>query len=156
MRQLEWRKVTVRCRPGVRRRRYRTPCWFDYRLGIGCACPDRRWISRSVYRHAGVGHPIHSAKRIDTVPAIGEWRACLDPLHGVWRIFKILVWVPIVLLLYSIIERRVASVVSPDAVAALDYSIRYRHNGDPDRQSFRHGWFVGHGDNGWRIIVERL
>ncbi|MDX1250968.1 MAG: hypothetical protein IDH49_01685 [Gammaproteobacteria bacterium] len=55
-------------------------------------------------------------------PAIGEWRACLDPLHGVWRIFKILVWVPIVLLLYSIIERRVASVVSPDAVAALDYS----------------------------------
>lgn len=51
-----------------------------------------------------------------------EFELIKDVLLKTWGIFKVLIWIPIVLQLNQVVERRVASLLDPDAIAALDYS----------------------------------
>lgn len=55
-------------------------------------------------------------------PRQAEWRGALVALAPVGRAMRLLLVVPLLIQLHFVIERRVASVVSPDAVAALDYA----------------------------------
>ncbi len=55
-------------------------------------------------------------------PRRGEWRAAARLLDGVWRAVRWLLLVPVLLQLHFVVERRVASLVSGEAVAALDYA----------------------------------
>jgi putative peptidoglycan lipid II flippase len=43
-------------------------------------------------------------------------------LAGVWRAVRVLLLVPVLLQIHLIVERRIASLVSPETVAALDYA----------------------------------
>jgi putative peptidoglycan lipid II flippase len=51
-----------------------------------------------------------------------ELAAAGDAMRGVWRAVRVLLLVPVLLQIHLIIERRVASIVSDAAVAALDYA----------------------------------
>jgi putative peptidoglycan lipid II flippase len=55
-------------------------------------------------------------------PRRGEWRAAARVLDGVWRAVRWLLLVPALMQLHFVVERRVASLVSGAAVAALDYA----------------------------------
>lgn len=54
--------------------------------------------------------------------ARADWPEAAKALAGVWRAVRLLLLVPVLLQIQWIVERRVASIVSPDAVAALDYA----------------------------------
>lgn len=43
-------------------------------------------------------------------------------LLDLFRVVRVLIWIPIAFLINAVIERRTASIVSPDAMAALDYA----------------------------------
>lgn len=43
-------------------------------------------------------------------------------LINVWRSFRTLIWIPVLLQVHQTIERQVASIVHPDAISALDYA----------------------------------
>lgn len=53
---------------------------------------------------------------------VGDWAAWRAALSPVARVFGVLMWVPLALLLSQIVERRVASELNVNAVAALDYA----------------------------------
>jgi putative peptidoglycan lipid II flippase len=55
-------------------------------------------------------------------PRLGEWALAREELHTVWRAVRLLLLVPVLLQVHFVIERRVASLVSDGAVAALDYA----------------------------------
>ena len=55
-------------------------------------------------------------------PRRGEWAVARDELRHVWRAVRLLLLVPVLLQVHFVIERRVASLVSDGAVAALDYA----------------------------------
>jgi peptidoglycan biosynthesis protein MviN/MurJ (putative lipid II flippase) len=55
-------------------------------------------------------------------PRRSEWSGALAELAPVGRAVRLLLLVPLLIQLHLVIERRVASIVSPDAVAALDYA----------------------------------
>jgi len=55
-------------------------------------------------------------------PAAGEWREAYPAIMAIWRAIKVLLLVPVLMQLHFIVERRVASLVSGEAVAALDYA----------------------------------
>ncbi len=55
-------------------------------------------------------------------PRRGEWAPAADALHAVWRAVRLLLLVPALMQVHFVVERRVASLVSADAVAALDYA----------------------------------
>jgi putative peptidoglycan lipid II flippase len=55
-------------------------------------------------------------------PRRGEWAAAARVLSGVWRAVRLLLLVPVMLQVHFVVERRVASLVSGEAVAALDYA----------------------------------
>lgn len=55
-------------------------------------------------------------------PTTASWSLVKDELTHVWRAFRVLVWVPMAMQLHFIVERQVASLVHPEAVAALDYA----------------------------------
>jgi putative peptidoglycan lipid II flippase len=52
----------------------------------------------------------------------GQSAEMRDSLRVVWGGFRVLIWIPIVLQVHFVIERRVASLVDPHAIAALDYA----------------------------------
>src|SRR6185295_15265638 len=54
-------------------------------------------------------------------PRPGEWAEVRALTVPVWRSVRLLMLVPLLLQVHFIIERRVASLVGADAVAALDY-----------------------------------
>jgi peptidoglycan biosynthesis protein MviN/MurJ (putative lipid II flippase) len=56
------------------------------------------------------------------VPRRGEWGAALAMLATVSRSVRVLLFVPLLIQIHLVVERRVASLVSADAVAALDYA----------------------------------
>lgn len=45
-----------------------------------------------------------------------------ESLLSAWRIFRVLLWVPVILQINQIIERRVGSVLDPESIAGLDYA----------------------------------
>lgn len=51
-----------------------------------------------------------------------DWPLASSSLAAVWRAVRVLLLVPVLLQVHLVVERRVASVVSADAVAALDYA----------------------------------
>jgi putative peptidoglycan lipid II flippase len=55
-------------------------------------------------------------------PGRAEWSSAAEALQGVWRAVRILLLVPALIQVHLVIERRVASIVDADAVAALDYA----------------------------------
>jgi peptidoglycan biosynthesis protein MviN/MurJ (putative lipid II flippase) len=55
-------------------------------------------------------------------PRHGEWSAAARLLEGVWRAVRVLLLVPVLMQVHFVVERRVASLVSGQAVAALDYA----------------------------------
>ena len=55
-------------------------------------------------------------------PHRGDWAEAARSLDAVWRAIRVLLVIPVLLQIHSIVERRVASVVSEQAVAALDYA----------------------------------
>jgi putative peptidoglycan lipid II flippase len=55
-------------------------------------------------------------------PSIDDWRAARPGLFEIWRAFRIVLWLPILMQVHFVVERRVASIVSANAVAALDYA----------------------------------
>jgi putative peptidoglycan lipid II flippase len=55
-------------------------------------------------------------------PRRAEWGAASGLLGDVWRAVRVLLLVPVLLQIHFVVERRVASVVSADTVAALDYA----------------------------------
>jgi putative peptidoglycan lipid II flippase len=55
-------------------------------------------------------------------PRRGEWRSAARLLDGVWRAVRWLLLVPVLMQVHFVVERRVASLVSGEAVAALDYA----------------------------------
>jgi putative peptidoglycan lipid II flippase len=55
-------------------------------------------------------------------PRRGEWAAAMGMLATVWRSVRVLLLVPVLVQIHLVVERRVASLVSTDAVAALDYA----------------------------------
>lgn len=65
---------------------------------------------------------VNRALGLRLTAAVGDraaWRAALVP---VVRVFLVLMWVPLALQVAQIVERRVASNLDPNAVAALDYA----------------------------------
>ena len=46
----------------------------------------------------------------------------LHALNIIWKVFRILIWIPIALQVNFVVERQVASVVDVHAMAALDYA----------------------------------
>lgn len=67
---------------------------------------------------------IRAARRrgLPFYPRRGEWERTFAALAPVGRAVRLLLLVPVLIQLHLVVERRVASVVSPDAVAALDYA----------------------------------
>lgn len=61
------------------------------------------------------------ARGLPAWPRTGEWARVWPQLVPVWRAVRVLLLVPVLLQVHSVVERRVASIVSPGAVAALDY-----------------------------------
>jgi putative peptidoglycan lipid II flippase len=55
-------------------------------------------------------------------PRRGEWAAAASALNAVWRAARVLLLIPVLMQVHFVVERRVASLVSADAVAALDYA----------------------------------
>ena len=55
-------------------------------------------------------------------PRRGEWGEAGGMLATVWRSVRVLMLVPVLVQIHLVVERRVASLVSADAVAALDYA----------------------------------
>lgn len=55
-------------------------------------------------------------------PRAGEWLTAKAPLLSVWRSLRLLFLVPLMMQVHFVVERRVASWVSIDTVAALDYA----------------------------------
>jgi putative peptidoglycan lipid II flippase len=55
-------------------------------------------------------------------PRAGQWAPVRSSLGAVWAAYRYLISVPALMQLHFIIERRVASVVNPHAVAAVDYA----------------------------------
>lgn len=55
-------------------------------------------------------------------PRRGEWGLARRLLGDVWRAVRILLLVPVLLQIHFVVERRVASLVSDGAIAALDYA----------------------------------
>jgi len=55
-------------------------------------------------------------------PRAADWLLAIKALDGVWRAFRVVVWVPLLMQVHFVVERRVASVVNANAVAALDYA----------------------------------
>src|SRR5690606_35703763 len=55
-------------------------------------------------------------------PRRGDWPEAARALAAVWRAVRVLLLVPVLLQIQWVVERRVASVASADAVAALDYA----------------------------------
>jgi putative peptidoglycan lipid II flippase len=55
-------------------------------------------------------------------PRRGEWQEAARLLHGVWRAVRWLLLVPALMQVHFVVERRVASLVSGAAIAALDYA----------------------------------
>jgi putative peptidoglycan lipid II flippase len=55
-------------------------------------------------------------------PRRGEWGAAASALGGVWRAVRVLLLVPVLMQIHFVVERRVASLVDANAVAALDYA----------------------------------
>lgn len=71
---------------------------------------------------AGWGFRRALARRLRPWPRRGEWRLAAEQLSRVWRAVRVLLLVPILLQAHFVVERRVASLVSDGAVAALDYA----------------------------------
>jgi putative peptidoglycan lipid II flippase len=55
-------------------------------------------------------------------PRACDWAEARQSLGQVWRAFSVVVWIPVLMQVHFVIERRVASVVNTNAVAALDYA----------------------------------
>jgi putative peptidoglycan lipid II flippase len=55
-------------------------------------------------------------------PRRGEWLEAARVLSGVWRAVRWLLFVPVLMQVHFVVERRVASLVSGAAIAALDYA----------------------------------
>jgi putative peptidoglycan lipid II flippase len=55
-------------------------------------------------------------------PATGEWHDARKGLRSIWIAYKFLVWIPALMQVHFVVERRIASVVNVHAVAALDYA----------------------------------
>jgi putative peptidoglycan lipid II flippase len=55
-------------------------------------------------------------------PKAAEWPDALRSLNSVWRAFRLVIWVPIVIQLNFVVERRVASLVDTNALSAVDYA----------------------------------
>jgi len=62
------------------------------------------------------------ARGLPLWPRRGEWSHATDMLATVWRSVRVLLLVPVLVQIHLVVERRVASLVSTDAVAALDYA----------------------------------
>jgi putative peptidoglycan lipid II flippase len=68
----------------------------------------------------GIKSVIHEDLRL--WPQAHEWAEGRASLARVWRAFRFVIWVPVVMQVHFVVERRVASVVDVNAVAALDYA----------------------------------
>jgi putative peptidoglycan lipid II flippase len=55
-------------------------------------------------------------------PRRGEWAAAAVAVRGVWQAVRVLMLVPVMMQVHFVVERRVASIVDANAVAALDYA----------------------------------
>jgi putative peptidoglycan lipid II flippase len=66
----------------------------------------------AICHRLGLPFSIHRSRRKHYIIALGV----------IWRVFRILIWVPIVLQIVQTVERRVASTIGIGAVAALDYA----------------------------------
>jgi putative peptidoglycan lipid II flippase len=55
-------------------------------------------------------------------PRPGDWPLAWVALSKVWSAYRVLIWVPALMQLHFIVERRIASVANPHAIAALDYA----------------------------------
>jgi putative peptidoglycan lipid II flippase len=63
-----------------------------------------------------------SKEKLRLWPTREQWTESRKGLERVWRAFRLVVWIPVVMQCHFVIERRVASVVNANAVAALDYA----------------------------------
>ena len=71
---------------------------------------------------AGWGFKAMLAQNLRPWPRRSEWTAALSSLGIVWRAIRVLLLIPVLLQIHMVVERRVASIVSEHAVAALDYA----------------------------------
>lgn len=71
---------------------------------------------------AGFGLRAMLARGLELWPRRGEWPLARELLGGVWKAVRVLLLVPVLLQVHFVVERRVASLVSDGAVAALDYA----------------------------------
>ena len=55
-------------------------------------------------------------------PRAADWRRASSSLSIVWRAFRLVMWVPVLLQVNFVVERRVASIVDLNAVSGLDYA----------------------------------
>jgi len=55
-------------------------------------------------------------------PTTGQWSDAGRSLRTIWSAYKFLVWIPALMQVHFVVERRIASVVNVHAVAALDYA----------------------------------
>jgi putative peptidoglycan lipid II flippase len=62
------------------------------------------------------------ANGLRILPPKGCWSSTRYPLVRIWSAYRVLLVVPILMQVHFVVERRVASVVDPRAVAALDYA----------------------------------
>jgi putative peptidoglycan lipid II flippase len=55
-------------------------------------------------------------------PRSGDWSDAASALRVVWLAYRVLILVPVLMQVHFIVERRVASLADPHAIAALDYA----------------------------------
>jgi putative peptidoglycan lipid II flippase len=71
---------------------------------------------------AGWGLKSVFEERLRLWPRAEEWPDSLGALNQVWQAFRLVIWVPIIMQVNFVIERRVASIVDVNAISALDYA----------------------------------
>jgi len=62
------------------------------------------------------------AEELPLWPNAGQWPDAGKALRSIWSAYKFLVWIPALMQVHFVVERRIASVVNVHAVAALDYA----------------------------------
>jgi len=55
-------------------------------------------------------------------PRKHDWNLMRPALVSSWKVFRVLFWVPVILQINQIVERRVGSILNPESIAGLDYA----------------------------------
>lgn len=90
--------------------------WLEQPLYIPAGFVTAQWVL------AAWGWSVVRRMSYPFWPRKASWRPARSELRHIWKAFRILIWVPAAMQVHFVVERQVASLVHPEAVAALDYA----------------------------------